>query len=105
MHAEPSGRRSASDNPMGEKKAPKPVQFRELWPDIWALVRPRRGILAVGLMLMVVNRVAGLVLPLSTKYLIDDIIGKHHMDKLTLLISGVVLATVIQGASSFSLTQ
>jgi subfamily B ATP-binding cassette protein MsbA len=90
---------------MAEKKPAKPVNFRELWPDVWALVRPRRAILALGMVLMVVNRLAGLVLPLSTKYLIDDIIGKHHMDKLTPLIGGVVLATIIQGSSSFTLTQ
>ena len=90
---------------MGEKKPSKPVNFRELWPDIWALISPRRGVIALGLVLMVINRLAGLVLPLSTKFLIDDIIGRHHMEKLAPLILGVVLATVIQGSSSFSLTQ
>jgi len=69
------------------------------------LVRPRRGILFVGMLLMIVNRVSGLVLPLSTKYLIDDIIGKHHIEKLTMLIAAVVTATLIQGSSSFTLTQ
>jgi subfamily B ATP-binding cassette protein MsbA len=42
---------------------------------------------------------------MSTKFLIDDIIGKHHIEKLESLILAVVLATVIQGASSFTLTQ
>jgi ABC-type multidrug transport system fused ATPase/permease subunit len=90
---------------MGDKKPARPVNFRELWPDVWALLRPRRKILAVGMLLMVINRVSGLVLPMSTKFLIDDIIGKHHIEKLTPLILAVLGATVIQGCSSFSLTQ
>ncbi len=90
---------------MGDKKPVRSVNFRELWPDVWALLRPRRKILAIGLVLMVVNRVSGLVLPMSTKFLIDDIIGKHHLEKLTPLILAVLLATMIQGSSSFTLTQ
>ena len=90
---------------MGDKKPAKSVNFRELWPDVWALLRPRRNILAVGMVLMVINRVSGLVLPMSTKFLIDDVIGKHHLDKLTPLILAVLLATLIQGTSSFTLTQ
>jgi ABC-type multidrug transport system fused ATPase/permease subunit len=90
---------------MGDKKPARSVKFRELWPDIWALLRPRRKILVVGMVLMVINRVSGLVLPMSTKFLIDDIIGKHHLEKLTPLILAVLLATLIQGSSSFTLTQ
>lgn len=54
---------------------------------------------------MVINRVSGLVLPASTKFLIDDVIGKRQPDLLTPLILAVVTATVIQAATSFSLTQ
>ena len=90
---------------MGDKQPARPVNFRELWPDVWALLRPRRNILALGMLLMVINRVSGLVLPMSTKFLIDDIIGKHHIEKLTPLVLAVLGATVIQGCSSFSLTQ
>lgn len=54
---------------------------------------------------MVVNRVSGLVLPASTKFLIDDVIGKQRAELLTPLLGAVVLATLIQGVTSFSLTQ
>lgn len=54
---------------------------------------------------MVINRLAGLVLPASTKYLIDDIIGKQHLDLLVPLVAAVATATLIQGVTSFSLTQ
>jgi ABC-type multidrug transport system fused ATPase/permease subunit len=68
-------------------------------------VRPRRGLLALGMVLMAINRVSGLVLPASTKYLVDDIIGKRHYGLLKPLILAVVGATVIQGITSFGLTQ
>ena len=42
------------------------------------MIRPRRGILILGLLLVAVNRVAGLVLPVSTKYLMDNVIGKRE---------------------------
>lgn len=54
---------------------------------------------------MIVNRFSGLVLPASTKFLIDDIIGKHRTDMLAPLVSAVIAATIIQGVTSFTLTQ
>jgi subfamily B ATP-binding cassette protein MsbA len=54
---------------------------------------------------MAVNRVAGLVLPGSTKLLVDDVIGARRVDLLLPLVAGVVAATVIQGGTSFALTQ
>ncbi|HVN04359.1 MAG TPA: ABC transporter ATP-binding protein [Bryobacteraceae bacterium] len=74
-------------------------------PAIWELIRPRRGLLAVGLVLMAINRVSGLVLPASTKCLVDDIIGKRHYYLLRPLILAVVGATLTQGVTSFGLTQ
>jgi len=86
-------------------KKPTPVRFRVLWPDIWALIKPRRASLALGLVLIVISRTAGLVLPASTRYLIDDILGKKQYDMLEPLIAAVFLATAIQSATSYSLTQ
>ncbi|NDQ57463.1 MAG: ABC transporter ATP-binding protein [Acidipila sp.] len=89
-------------------KPPKPVgaeRMRKLWPEIWALVKPRRGLLAAGFVLMVVNRVSGLVLPYSSKYLFDDILGKHHKELLLPLVLVILGATAIQGISSYALTQ
>jgi subfamily B ATP-binding cassette protein MsbA len=86
-------------------KTPTSERLRALLPDIWKLVRPRRGLLALGFVLMGINRVSGLVLPYSTKFLIDDIIGKRHMNLLLPLVLAVLCATLIQGATSFSLTQ
>jgi ABC-type multidrug transport system fused ATPase/permease subunit len=88
-----------------DKKPPKSERFKALLPDVWALVKPRRGILLIGFLLMIVNRVCGLALPGSTKILIDDIIGKRRTELLLPLVSAVLAATLIQGITSFSLTQ
>ena len=84
---------------------PAGQRLRVLWPDIWALVKPRRGILAIGFVLMIINRVAGLVLPASTKFLIDDVVTKHNLKLLMPIVLSVLAATAIQGLTSFSLTQ
>lgn len=100
-----SGPRPKTSEPEKKPAAPAGERLRELWPDIWALAKPRRKILALGFVLMIVNRLAGLVLPASTKFLIDDVIGKRNAELLIPLSLAVVAATAIQGATSFTLTQ
>src|SRR5208282_4600719 len=80
-------------------------RFRELWPDIREMVQPRRGILAAGFGLMVINRFSGLVLPVSTKYLVNNVVLGHQSQLLTPIVLGVLAATLIQGTTSFALTQ
>jgi subfamily B ATP-binding cassette protein MsbA len=86
------------------KAGNKTAAFKAL-PEIWQLIQPRRGLLALGFLLMVINRVSGLVLPASTKYLVDDIIGKRHYQWLYPLVALVLSATIVQGLTSFALTQ
>ena len=74
-------------------------------PLVWDLVRPRRRLLVLGFFLMVVNRLASLVLPYSTRYVIDLVAIKHHIELLKPLVLGILAATVVQGITSFSLTQ
>jgi len=71
-------------------------RLRELWPDIKELIRPRRGMLALGFLLMAIGTPCGLVLPASTKYLVDNVIGKKQIH----LLLPLVLA--IGGADGFS---
>jgi subfamily B ATP-binding cassette protein MsbA len=80
-------------------------RLRALWPDIWALIKPRRGLFALGFVLMTINRVSGLVLPASAKFVIDDVIGQRHVALLGPIVLGVVVATLLQGLTSFALTQ
>jgi len=88
-----------------DAKPPKIQRLKAVLPEVWKLMRPRRGLLALGFVLMVINRVSGFVLPASTKFLIDDVINKHHLAGLQRLVGVVVLATVVQGITSFALTQ
>lgn len=94
-----------STDPKEAPKKPKVERLRAVLPEVWKLMRPRRGLLALGFGLMVINRVAALVLPYSSKFLIDTVIGKHRMDWLQPLVLSVLGATVVQGITSFSLTQ
>ena len=84
---------------------PKTIRLRAILPDVWALIWPRRHLLALGFLLIVVNRVAGLVLPTSSKFLIDDVIGQRRLDMLLPLVALVGAATVLQAGTSFALTQ
>jgi len=96
----------ASENSASAQTKPaKPEHAWRLLPDVWALIKPRRAILALGFVLMVVNRISGLILPASTKYLVDDVIGKRQIHLLTPIVLIVVAATVVQGLTSFTLTQ
>jgi ABC-type bacteriocin/lantibiotic exporter with double-glycine peptidase domain len=80
-------------------------KLRSVLPLVWDLVRPRRSLLALGFVLMAINRIASLVLPYSTRFLIDNVMVKRHTQLLKPIIFAVLLATVIQGITSFSLTQ
>src|SRR5580704_13421974 len=86
------------------EERPKP-RLRKVLPEIWRLVRPRRWLLLSGLVLMAINRVSGLVLPASTKFLIDGVMSRKHPEWLAWIVGGVLVATVVQGITSYSLTQ
>ena len=86
-------------------KPPKMQRLKAVLPEVWKLMRPRRGLLALGFVLMVINRVAGFVLPYSSRFLIDNVVTKHQIGLLRPLVFWVLLATLVQGVTSFSLTQ
>lgn len=87
---------------------PDPAKQKLVWkllPHVWELLKPRRGILVVGLMLMVINRAAGLVPAYLTKPLFDKVILKHQTGILLPLVLVMLGAAIVQGLSSYSLTQ
>ena len=69
------------------------------------IVWPRRKIVLVGLVLIVISRLSGLVLPGATKYLMDDVIPKGDLELLKLLLIAVVGSITIQAITSFLLTK
>jgi subfamily B ATP-binding cassette protein MsbA len=86
------------------KKTKKKINWSSL-PEIWALMPPRTGILLLGFLLTAVNTLSGFVLPLSSKYLFDNVIGKHQVQLLLPIVLAVVGATLVKGLTSFTLTQ
>jgi len=81
--------------------------LKKLWPQIRSLVAPRLGLLLAGMGLMVVNRFAGLVLPYTSKPLLDTVLSPAHPrpDLLPRMIALVFTAMLVQAITSFSLTQ
>ena len=100
----PQGRGARAGLAEPPKRKPN---LKKLWPQIWALVAPRKWLLLGGLGLMAINRVAGLVLPYTSKPLLDKVLSPQHphADLLPRIIALVFSAMVVQAITSFSLTQ
>src|SRR5207248_6558444 len=94
----------ATAKPVAKPKKSAAETWKAL-PEIWALLKPRKGVMLVGLLLMSINRIAGLALPFSPKYFFDDVVGKHKTNMLLPIVLIVIGATIVQGITSFSLTQ
>jgi ABC-type multidrug transport system fused ATPase/permease subunit len=84
---------------------PAKQSFWKLLPHVWELIKPRRGVLLAGFLLMAVNRLCGFALPITPKYLIDDVVTKHHTKLLLPLVLVVLGATLIQALTSYCLAQ
>ena len=90
----------------GQVEPPKrKPNLKKLWPQIKALVAPRKGLLFLGLCLMGVNRLAGLVMPYTSKPLLDKVLSAGHSELLPRYILLVFSAMIVQAITSFSLTQ
>ena len=89
----------------GQPAKGKSAGLVHLLKEAWPFLRPQRVLLLVGLGLMAINRLAGLVLPASTKFLVDNVVGKREVRLLAPLALAIIAATAIQGVTSFTLTQ
>jgi ABC-type multidrug transport system fused ATPase/permease subunit len=117
FHSERTSSRRASDPGAGAggdaaaaksaaaKIAATPGTLIRLFPEVWPYVRPQRWLLLLGLSLMLVNRGAGFVLPGSSKFIVDNIIGKHQGWLLIPLVLVLLGASAVQGITSYALTQ
>jgi subfamily B ATP-binding cassette protein MsbA len=81
------------------------VKKAATWREARALMWTHRRKLALGFVLMVINRLSGFVLPASSKYLIDDVLGAGQHELLIPIALAVAVATVIQAVTTFSLAQ
>ena len=75
------------------------------WQEARALIYAHRKRLSLGLVLLLVNRVAGFVLPASPKWLIDRVIGQHRPELLLPLALATGAATLVQAVTGFGLSQ
>ena len=89
---------------MSEAKKKK-VSASAAWREARELVWTHRRRLSIGLILMLASRLAGLVAPATSKYLIDDVIGKKRTDLLMPLALAAGLATLVQAITSFANSQ
>jgi len=83
----------------------KPTNYRAAWAETRKLMYQHRWSLAAGLVLMLINRLSGLVLPGSVKWIVDEVLAKSRVELLVPIAIAAGLATVLQAASSFSLSQ
>jgi len=90
---------------MSTAKPKKRLSPSAAWRDARELIWQHRYRLALGMFLMLINRLVGLVLPTTSKYLIDDVVLKHKADLLVPLALAAGGATVVQAITSFSLSQ
>ncbi len=87
------------------EKKKKKVTWSSAWSDARELVWAHRKRLALGAFLMFTGRLAGLVLPASTKYLVDEVIAKQRFEILKWIALAIGAATLVQAVTSFALSQ
>ena len=85
--------------------AKKKTNYKAAIAETKKLMWQHRGSLGIGLALMLVNRFAGLVLPGSAKWIIDEVLGNKRLDLLAPIAWAAGIATVLQASSSFALSQ
>jgi ABC-type multidrug transport system fused ATPase/permease subunit len=86
------------------KSRPKP-ELKKVMPEVWKLIKPRRWLLFGSFFLIIINRVCSFALPISSKFLINNVMLKHQTNLLPWIIGAVAAATFIQGLTSYTLTQ
>ncbi len=89
---------------MAEKEKKK-VNYSSAWQEGKKLIWDYRGRLTIGAVLMIISRLSGMVLPASSKYLIDEVIGKERYELLKWIALAIGIATLIQAVTSFALSQ
>ena len=88
-----------------EKKKKKGVNYSSAWAEAKKIIWGARWRLLIGSVLMLVSRLAGMVLPGSMKYVGDEVFTKHNYSLLTWIAIAVGGATLLQGVTSFMLSQ
>ena len=100
-----SAKPTANKTVTPDKPAKKPTNYKAAWAETRKLMWQHRRTLGIGLVLMLVNRLTGLVLPGSVKWIVDEVMGNGRTELLTPIAIATATATVLQAGSSFALSQ
>lgn len=90
---------------MADEKKKKKIDYSRAWAEAKTLIWNYRWRLLFGLFLMLISRAAGMVLPYSTKFLVDNVFGQKQYEFLKWIALAVGLSTIIQAITSFTLSQ
>lgn len=91
--------------PFGQPSFGPTPKLTKVMPEVWKLVKPLRWPLAGSFLLMIVNRLCGFAMPVSSRYLINTVMYKHQLEKLPVIVGAVVGAAFIQGITTYILNQ
>ena len=97
-----SAAKPVSASAPAKKAGPSDPLWKAL-PDAWRMLRPSSGLVLGGFALMIVNRVAGLVLPYTTKSFVDGVLIHKQGSLLNSIVVAVLLATIVQAIASYAL--
>ncbi len=90
---------------MADEKKKKKIDYSRAWVEAKGLIWDYRWRLLLGLVLMLISRAAGFILPYSTKFLVDNVFGQAQYDLLKWIALAVGISTVIGAMTSFALSQ
>jgi ABC-type multidrug transport system fused ATPase/permease subunit len=90
---------------MSDEKKKKKIDYSRAWVEARRLIWEYRWRLFAGLVLMLISRAANMVLPASTKFLVDDVFGQNKYHLLKWIALAVVFSTVVSAITSFTLSQ
>ena len=98
-------RRHTRDEPEDPNKPKKGKiqRLKEILPLAWTVVRPRVPALALGLLLIIISRSAGLVLPATARVFIDEVVSGVKPEKMRFVFVAVFVAALVQAACSYFL--
>lgn len=102
LRAEAPSRAGGHRAAMADRSKPS---IKKVLPEVWKLVKPRRWLLTGSLVLMIINTLSGFVLPVSVRPLVDKVMAHGQMNLLPRIISLVIAATIVQGITSYALSQ
>ena len=90
---------------MAPKEGKKKIDYSSAWAEARKIVWNARWRLALGSVLMLISRLAGMVLPASTKYIGDEVFARGNYGLIKWIALAIGISTLVQGITGFALSQ